>query len=101
MARTRRPSPQTAAVLVALIDEPSQWHHGYGLSKLTGLASGTLYPILMRLQGRGYVESKWDEGIPGRPPRHCYRLTGTGAAYARESVAKVAATAPHRVVPAT
>jgi DNA-binding PadR family transcriptional regulator len=63
------------SVLAALCDEPSQWRHGYALAKQTGLKSGTLYPILIRLADRGLVEACWqDEPEPGRPRRHLYRV---------------------------
>jgi hypothetical protein len=42
-------SAQTLSVLVTLCHPPSQWQHGYALAKQTGLKSGTLYPILIRL----------------------------------------------------
>ena len=45
-------SAQTLSVLAALCEEPSQWRHGYALARQTGLKSGTLYPILMRLADR-------------------------------------------------
>ena len=74
-------SAQTLAVLAALCSQPSQWRHGYALAKQTGLKSGTLYPILIRLADRGLVEARWqDEPQPGRPRRHLYRLTTDGLA---------------------
>ncbi|MFI5908229.1 PadR family transcriptional regulator [Dactylosporangium sp. NPDC051541] len=79
MTRTRRPSPQTTAVLHALAVEPSTWRYGYELGLEVGLRAGTLYPILMRLCDRGLLEAAWETAPPpGRPPRHLYRLTGTG-----------------------
>lgn len=78
---TSRPefSAQTLSVLAALCDQPSEWQHGYALAKQTGLKSGTLYPILIRLSDRGLVEARWqDEPQPGRPRRHLYRLTSAG-----------------------
>jgi PadR family transcriptional regulator, regulatory protein PadR len=76
-------SVQTLAVLAALAEEPSQWRHGYALAGQTGLKSGTLYPILIRLAERGLVEARWqDEPVPGRPRRHLYRLTADGLASA-------------------
>jgi PadR family transcriptional regulator PadR len=79
-------SAQTLSVLAALCDEPSQWQHGYALAKQTGLKSGTLYPILIRLADRGLVEACWqDEPEPGRPRRHLYRLTAAGLASAAEA----------------
>jgi PadR family transcriptional regulator PadR len=84
-------SAQTMSVLVALCDQPSEWRHGYALAKLTGLKSGTLYPILIRLADRGLVESCWqDEPQPGRPRRHLYRLTADGQAAAAAVVAATA-----------
>jgi PadR family transcriptional regulator, regulatory protein PadR len=85
-------SPQTLAVLAALCAEPSQWQHGYALAKLTGLKSGTLYPILIRLADRGLVEACWqDEPQPGRPRRHLYRLTADGVTAAAQAGATGAA----------
>ena len=83
MASRSEFSTQTLAVLAALSDQPSQWQHGYALAKQTGLKSGTLYPILIRLADRGLVEACWqDEPAPGRPRRHLYRLTSAGLASA-------------------
>jgi DNA-binding PadR family transcriptional regulator len=85
MQRIRRSSGQTLNLLRALMDEPRKWHHGYELSKATELLSGTLYPILMRLSDRGFLEHKWLESQePGRPPRHVYRLTAKGVKHAGE-----------------
>jgi PadR family transcriptional regulator, regulatory protein PadR len=76
-------SAQTLSVLAALCAQPSQWCHGYALARQTGLKSGTLYPILIRLADRGLVEACWqDEPQPGRPRRHLYRVTVDGLAAA-------------------
>jgi len=84
MARNRSPSQQTRKVLKALLDRPLEWRHGYELSKLAGLSSGTLYPLLIRLNERGLLEARWEEpDRPGRPARHAYRLSSTGAEFAR------------------
>ncbi len=84
-------SAQTQSVLAALCDQPSQWQHGYALARQTGLKSGTLYPILIRLTDRGLVEACWqDEPAPGRPRRHLYRLTATGLASATGALARAA-----------
>jgi PadR family transcriptional regulator PadR len=91
MTLARRCSRQTLALLAALMEQPRAWQHGYELSKETGLKSGTLYPILLRLSDQGLLDSAWkDAKRPGRPPRHVYRLTASGLALAREQV-KVAA----------
>jgi len=84
-------SAQTLSVLAALCQEPSQWQHGYALARQTGLKSGTLYPILIRLADRGLVEACWqDEPAPGRPRRHLYRLTSAGLASATGALASAA-----------
>ena len=54
--RSRRPSAQTAAVLLALAERPAAWRYGYDLLRQTGLQAGTLYPILMRLADQGLLE---------------------------------------------
>ncbi len=84
-------SAQTLSVLAALCDEPSRWCHGYALARQTGLKSGTLYPILIRLADRGLVEACWqDEPQPGRPRRHLYRLTAAGLASATGALVSTA-----------
>src|SRR5436190_22568691 len=85
MPRRPNSSRQTRALLAALLDGPGAWRHGYDLSKETGLRSGTLYPLLIRLSEQGLLESRWQEAErPGLPPRHVYRLTASGVAFARE-----------------
>jgi DNA-binding PadR family transcriptional regulator len=84
MPRNRRPSKQMIMLLAALAARSQHWHHGYELMKQTGLKSGTLYPLLMRMTDQGLVEAEWREPLqPGRPARHAYRLTAAGRALAR------------------
>ena len=79
MHRNRSHSPQAVAVLFALADFPEGWRYGYDLCQELDLKAGTLYPILMRLADRGFLETKWESEAPqGRPARHLYRLTGEG-----------------------
>jgi len=82
-------------VLRVLVADPAAQHYGYDLMKTTRLPSGTLYPMLARLQQEGLVESQWENQRPdgdGRPPRKYYRLTAEGARVARLELA--AAPAP-------
>jgi PadR family transcriptional regulator, regulatory protein PadR len=82
-------SAQTLAVLAELCATPSQWRHGYGIARDTGLKSGTLYPVLLRLAERGLVEACWEDEQPtGRPRRHLYRLTLEGLATATAALAQ-------------
>jgi DNA-binding PadR family transcriptional regulator len=78
-----RLSPQTLLVLDAFLEQAEEWKYGYDLSRGTGLKSGTLYPILMRLSERKLLETEWEAGEPGRPPRHMYRFTPEGLRLAR------------------
>ncbi|RYF15985.1 MAG: PadR family transcriptional regulator [Oxalobacteraceae bacterium] len=71
-------------LLEALSARTQQWRHGYDLMKETGLLSGTLYPLLIRMTEQGLVEAEWREPEhPGRPARHAYRLTHAGVELAR------------------
>jgi PadR family transcriptional regulator, regulatory protein PadR len=82
-------SAQTLAVLADLAATPAQWRHGYGIARDTGLKSGTLYPVLIRLADRGLVEARWEDEQPaGRPRRHLYRLTPEGLAAATAALDK-------------
>jgi DNA-binding PadR family transcriptional regulator len=77
-------SRQAGSLLSVLADSQHTWRHGYELARLTGLRSGTLYPLLIRLEGQGYLEAEWQPpAAAGRPPRHAYRLTAAGLALAR------------------
>ena len=91
MPRPKNVSVQTLRVLELLLESRRSWHYGYGISQHTGLKSGTLYPILMRLAEQGWLEARWSEpDEPARPRRHSYRLTGAGARSARERLAEAA-----------
>jgi PadR family transcriptional regulator, regulatory protein PadR len=85
-------------VLRVLVADPAAPHYGYDLMKAAKLPSGTLYPMLARLQQEGLVDSQWEDQRPdagGRPARKYYRLTAEGARVARLELARAAA-APAR-----
>lgn len=91
MSRSPNSSPQTRRLFQALLSQPQAWRYGYDLSKETGLKSGTLYPLLIRLSDQGLLESEWRLAEkPGRPQRHAYRLTAAGVAAARAAPAPLA-----------
>lgn len=79
----------TTLVLHALLEGS---HHGFDIMDATGLPSGTVYPILRRLEAEGYARSRWEkEGIARReqrPPRRYYELTAAGRSAARDAVAR-------------
>jgi len=79
-----RLSPQTLHVLDAFLQAPKDWKYGYHISRNTGVKSGTLYPILMRLAERKLLETSWETAEIGKPPRHLYRLRPDGMRFARE-----------------
>lgn len=72
------------AVLGALIQQPDTELYGLEIVKASGLEPGTIYPILQRLRGAGWVSDRWEDPEPGhtegRPPRRYYRLTMEGRA---------------------
>jgi PadR family transcriptional regulator, regulatory protein PadR len=82
-----RMSLQTLRVLDAFLENPTEELSGADVQKRSGLASGTLYPILLRLESAAWFVSRWetiDPSIAGRPRRRLYRLTASGLARASE-----------------
>jgi PadR family transcriptional regulator PadR len=80
---------QTLQVLRILLTDPMEEHYGLEISRGSGLATGSIYPILTRLEAAGWVTSAWeeiDESREGRRRRRYYRLTGDGAQQAQEAV---------------
>jgi DNA-binding PadR family transcriptional regulator len=78
-------SAQTIKVLSVLMSSPGELS-GAEIGRATKLASGTLYPILARLELAGWFESRWELETPqalGRPRRRLYRITAVGARNAR------------------
>jgi DNA-binding PadR family transcriptional regulator len=88
MAGDIRMSAQTLLVLRALLEDPHTWTHGYDIALRTGLKSGTLYPVLMRLADRGWLESRWEQPEDNGRPRHVYRFSSAGCKLARTAVAE-------------
>ena len=88
MARNRTLSPAARNLLAILLDAGEGWSHGYALGRATGLKSGTLYPLLIRLETQGHLEAQWQPpSEPGRPARHAYRLSAEGRAFAQRLLA--------------
>jgi DNA-binding PadR family transcriptional regulator len=82
----------TQLVLGVLLSDPSSDHYGLQLSDQAGLPSGTIHPILARLEVLGWLESSWediDPRVEGRPARRYYRLSATGADSAHAALARV------------
>ena len=82
----RRPSHETLSVLSLMLQRPSADHYGLALAEEAELANGTVYPILRRLETKGWVTSRWEDVDPsevGRPRKRLYRITGHGASETR------------------
>jgi PadR family transcriptional regulator, regulatory protein PadR len=76
-------------VLRFMIEQPRASHSGAEIAKATGTGSGTLYPLLARLEEAGWMSSQWEDVDPrevGRPRRRLYKLTGVGQRRAREAL---------------
>jgi PadR family transcriptional regulator, regulatory protein PadR len=89
---TPRMTIPTQLVLRVLLSDPSEERYGYEIGESAGLASGTVHPILARLEGAGWLESRWedvDSREAGRPARRYYRLTADGAQAATDALARV------------
>jgi len=81
----------TQLVLQVLLQDPGEERYGYEVGDLAGLASGTVHPILARLEAYGWLASRWediDAAAEGRPPRRYYKLTAEGASAARAALAR-------------
>jgi PadR family transcriptional regulator, regulatory protein PadR len=85
-------TPKMAGVLKVFLEDPDLPRYGFELMKLTGMASGSLYPILARLEGAGWLV-KGKEGIDphvaGRPARTNYTITGAAVSAARIQLAEL------------
>ncbi|MGH4016385.1 MAG: PadR family transcriptional regulator [Pseudonocardiaceae bacterium] len=82
----------TQLVLRAMLAEPTQEMYGLQIGQAAELPSGTIHPILARLEACGWLESRWEDIDPakeGRPRRRYYRLTPDGAELARNALARV------------
>lgn len=86
MTRSRALSAHAKRILAALLAGGTSWSHGYELARVADVKSGTLYPLLIRLEEQGYLEAEWQQPAErGRPARHAYRLTASGMKLARDN----------------
>jgi PadR family transcriptional regulator, regulatory protein PadR len=78
--------PKMAMVLKVFLEDPAQPRYGFEIMKRTGLASGSVYPILARLEAAGWLAKDTEAISPsgtGRPPRFNYTITPDAAEAAR------------------
>ncbi len=66
--------------------------HGFDILDATELPSGTVYPILRRLEGEALVSAQWEDAAIAhgeqRPPRRYYELTAAGKTVLETAVAR-------------
>lgn len=82
----------TQLVVRALLSDPSQEMYGLQISQAAELPSGTVHPILARLEGYGWLVSRWEDIDPReeqRPRRRYYRLTPDGIELSHAALARV------------
>jgi PadR family transcriptional regulator PadR len=90
-----RLTTQGLKVLGALMSCPRDEVSGADIARATKLPSGTLYPILVRLENARWLESSWEVGDPhelGRPRRRFYRITSLGMRSAQSAFREVTST---------
>ncbi len=85
-----RLSQQTLSVLAVMAANPHAEHYGLEVARTAHLKSGSLYPILARLEQYGWITGVWediDSSKEGRRPRRLYRFTPEGLREARKVTA--------------
>jgi DNA-binding PadR family transcriptional regulator len=84
----------TQLVLMTFLQEPDRERYGLELSRVSGLPTGTIHPILARLEQVGWVRSRWEDIAPqqeGRPRRRYYRLDPNSVAAVHAALARATA----------
>lgn len=102
MVQTPKMTTTTQLVLRTLLAEPTVEQFGRQIGEQAGLASGTVHPILARLESVGWLESRWediDPSVEGRPARRYYRLSADGVSAARAALARATRARASSAVP--
>lgn len=84
--RMRKASSAELQVLTCFVDNPDTWLTGYQLTTLTGLNSGTIYPMLDRLCRRDYLNARKE--VEGHLRYTYYQLTERGKEHALREFAR-------------
>lgn len=80
-------------LLHLLLQNVRKEYAGAELMELTGIPSGNLYPLLIRFERQGVLESHWediDPAVVGRPRRRFYRLSAQGIELAQRALRQLA-----------
>jgi len=89
MSKDPQLTTQTLKVLGSLLNNRPDALCGAEIARATRLQSGTLYPILLRLEQAGWLDSYWESETPqelGRPRRRFYQLTAIGARNTKSAI---------------
>jgi DNA-binding PadR family transcriptional regulator len=89
MAKEVRLSGRMLSVLKFMLSDLRTPRSGAEIYAATKVGSGTLYPMLARLEEAGWMTSQWEDIDPveaGRPRRRYYSVTGLGQARARQAL---------------
>lgn len=101
--RVRRLSAETTAVLGLFVADAQREAFGREIIVETGIPSGSLYPILRRLEERGFLVSAWEPFAVavqhGRRPRRTYRLDAFAADRAGAALDAARVQSPVRIAP--
>jgi PadR family transcriptional regulator PadR len=92
-----RMSGPALKLLRLLLENPQEGRSGASISKTTGLGSGTMYPLLQRLEIAKWIEGKWEDVDPsevGRPKRRLYKLTPSGQVEAMKALTEYQISVP-------
>lgn len=77
---------------MVLLAVSRNYRYGFDISDATGLPSGTVYPVLRRLEEAGLLRSQWEAAETAhaeqRPPRRYYTMTGSGAQAVRNALGR-------------
>jgi len=88
---TPSPSPPSLSYNATLVLQALTQGYAYGFEIMGAahLPSGTVYPLLRRLEAEGLLESSWEDAEvaheEGRPPRRYYQATRAGRAALAEA----------------
>ena len=89
LGRTLRLTFQALRILGLFLDNPKSEVTGADIIRESGLASGTVYPLLLRFERVGFLESYWEAKAPtllGHPRRSFYKITPQGMAFAIDAL---------------
>jgi PadR family transcriptional regulator, regulatory protein PadR len=91
MVEKVRMSGPTLKILKVFLERPKEPLSGAQISKIAKIGSGTMYPLLQRLAGAGWIVGNWEKVEPsevGRPKRRLYKLTRSGQTAALKELAQ-------------